>query len=336
MKLLIGLLALVLAFTACGHVNLKPGVKKPATTTAPKNEQTITAPAPELQAGQTNQPLTAAKITIVIPPDIASGNGITGASYLFTITTQGIPDAATYAWLVDEKPSGNGNQVTLTFNETKMYPIRVVATWTDAAGATQTADNALYANIQSKPRLILNAPDGVRGAVGQTYHFSATSQGIPPQALYTYYADGSTFGTGDAIYIATFVPRESKNGPYTIKVTAQWTTLAGTQTVSDTLEFTVIESRPKLTLSIPSGTAGPNAWYRFVVQPSNILVGAMYTWYVNGRDVHAGGVDEFTADTQPGFFTGGRQYTVSVVADWTNGAGTMFTARADGVFYCYR
>ena len=330
MRLLPVLLAVILVFTACGRISFNPGVKKPATTTVPKNEQSVNIPAATLQTAVT------VRITIVAPPDIQSGNGVAGTSYIFSVINEGLPAGATYAWFIDEQPGGYGDKGTFTFGEAKSHTIKVVATWTDAGGVTQTANSSLTVDIQSKPKLTISFPDGLNGMVGQAYRFTAKSEGIPIQAAYTYYADGSIIGTGDCIYVATFVPINSKSSPYVIKVTAQWTTVAGTQTASDSVEFTVKSSKPALSLSIPSGAAGPGVGYTFVAKPTNIPAGAIYTWYINGIDVHAGGIDELTAYAPARFFAGGKQYSISVEAMWQNNAGTIFNAKADGVFTCYR
>ncbi|MCX6005781.1 MAG: hypothetical protein NTZ34_00765 [Chloroflexi bacterium] len=353
MRILPVLLAVILVFTACGHISLKPGVKKPATTTVPKNEQSVntpaaTSPAATSQAA-TSQAAVNVRITIVPPPDIQSGDGVAGSSYIFTVTNEGLPVGATYTWFIDEQPGGNGDKGTFTFSVAKPYIIKVVATWTDASGVTQRANSSLTVDIQSKPKLTINFPDGLNGMVGQAYRFSAKSEGIPIQAAYTYYADESMIGTGDCNYVARFTPQYTKNSPYVIKVTAQWTTLAGTQTANDSVKFTVtgtqaangsvmfqVEGKPSLSLRIPSGTGGPGVGYTFVVKPANIPAGAIYTWYINGIDVHAGGIDELTAYAPAGFFVGGMQYSIRVVAVWNNSAGTMFTTSADGVFTCYR
>jgi len=90
---------------------------------------------------------------------------------------------------------------------------------------------------------------------------------------------------------------------------------------------------PSLSLSIPSGSAGPDVSYTFEATPTNIPSGAMYTWYVNGTDVQAGGIDETSAEAPAGSFEAGKKYSVQVVATWTAN-GTSRSAKASGTFVC--
>lgn len=234
-------------------------------------------------------------------------------------------------------------------------PIAPTATTTPTTGAASSQSNAKTVN-PSGVKLTINALDGIRGEVGKTYRFTAQTQGIPLQATYTYYVNDSQLGSGNCDYIASFVPTAVPVDPYIIKVTAQWTTSAGMQTASDSVQF-IAEGKPlpgsqniplpytkhlpsptgsaALSLYIPSGADGPDGSYTFVAQPQNIPASAFYNWYINGY-TYAGGTDKRTLHVPAGFFTGGGQYGIRVVASWYSSSGAPCSATADGIFNCYR
>jgi hypothetical protein len=287
MRLLPVLLVLILIFTACGRLGLKPGGKKPVTGSTPQVEQPVTSATPQVEqpvttaTPQNEQPVNTpaepvqtvsnAKLSIVLPQDFQNGNGYVGTIYVFTVKGEGMPGGVKYMWYVNEKPIADGNDLIYEFTEPKPYSVKVLANWVDGNGAAQMADSSITANIQPASN-------------------TATTT----------------------------------------------TTPAPTNTNTNTTTTRSPATTPSLTLSIPMGAGGPGVPYHFVAKPVNIPAGAMYTWYINGIDVQAGGIDEVTADAPAGFFAGGQQYSIRVVATWKNSSGTFFTTSASGVFTCSR
>ncbi|MCX5996437.1 MAG: PKD domain-containing protein [Chloroflexi bacterium] len=171
-----------------------------------------------------------------------------------------------------------------------------------------------------KPSVTIRPP-GSTGYVEQPYTFIARPEKIPPGSKMEW-----TFSGGTDEAVATYKDQETVTHEFKSKgqktVAVQYTQ-GGKIVASDKVLFE-IQDEPTLDviLPAPASTAGlpldpfkPNI---FTAVPNNIPSAAVYAWYIGGQKMDEG-IKKTSFTVREKTFQPGKEYEVTVTADWKGG-----------------
>jgi hypothetical protein len=191
-----------------------------------------------------------AKVTIIPPPDIAAGKGVTGVRYAFVASPENVPKGAMYAWYLNGQPATGGIDDMQAIAEPDFfkigsYTLALNITWADPALGNQRVTNTISFQIKSgtvtppvTPTLSIMCSSTASGLIVNTeYIFTANMANATPTGAYTWnVGNGSPNGP---LNTASVKCKFATAGTYTITLRATGKTAAGNQELSAQLPVTV-------------------------------------------------------------------------------------------------
>jgi hypothetical protein len=243
------------------------------------------------------------------------------------------PASVSYTWFLDDEETGDTSEdANLTFtadpaSASKAHTVKVTAKWSDSSGAEKTASNFIKFDIGAAPTISIKVPDEIasgKGVINKQYSFTADAPKVPAGADYTWYSGGEAKKQGKDLKSVnnTFTVATD----YVLKVEARWTDAGGkTQSaVSPEAKFR-IGAAASLAVIVPeeikAGKGVKGGIYSFGIDAKNIPDDAEYTWYGDGQprtDPGPKGPWRLKTENE-------KDYTIKVVAKWTDEAGKAQT-----------
>jgi len=272
------------------------------------------------------------KLTIEGPAELKPGEkGTMGDSYTFTVKPEYVPDSADYTW----DSGATGTQCSFTQLGPGLATVKATANW-DVNGCKGKVDGSTTFEFANQSiDIVASPPVGIEGG---TTTFTAFGEHIPKTGMFSWEIDDTTGVSGvTCLKIETQVSHKYDTaGTYAVKVTV--VDKQGYTGASKQIKYTVNAAAPVAPASLdiqlpppaPSQPLDPAVLNIFRALPHNILPGALYQWYIDGRGVMSGR-DETQADAPPGFFADGS-HTIRVVASWTDAKGITQSKDASASF----
>ena len=192
-----------------------------------------------------------AKVTIIPPPDVAAGKGVTGVRYAFVASPENVPRGAMYTWYLNGQPATGGIDDMQAIAEPDFfkpgsYTMALNVKWTDPAMGSQSVANTISFQIKSgttttpaaTPTLSISPSSAAGGMIVNTeYTFTAVMANATPTGSYTWDVGGGNPTT--ALNSSSVKCKFVTAGTYTINLKATGKTDQGNSNLTATLKVTV-------------------------------------------------------------------------------------------------
>jgi len=273
-----------------------------------------------------------------------SKKGAPDKNYVFNVAWSSgkAPAGAKYTWTLNgESTDKEGTRESFNFKDENNYTIKVMASWTTAAGEAKSTDAQLTFKVEAAANFSLRCADSSlqasrKGVPDQDYRFYASwpeGGSEPPGTTYSWFLnDDETGDTGDEAHFKFTAHPGGGAKACTVKAIAKWADTSNqARETSAFIKFS-IEAAATLSVKVPedikAGRGLKDQPYAFYADAHNIPEGATYIWY--GDDVERGRKEtrDYTFK-----FNNQKSYTIRVEAFWKDNSGQSRLVKSGSVTF---